>query len=113
MLRARYCKYKASDGNWYSDWVAENQRTSLHYPNNREVVTTYDALDRAQTIADSGAPQVIADYDYIGTGRVLVRTSPINGTRRTYLNDAGTADTNPETESFFSKVKELWEDLKD
>ena len=27
--------------------------------------------------------------------------------------EAGTADTNPETESFFSKVKELWEDLKD
>ena len=27
--------------------------------------------------------------------------------------EAGTAETNPESEGFFSKVKELWEDLKD
>ena len=32
------------------------------------------------------------EYDYIGAGRVLERRSPTNGTRMTYLNDAGDTD---------------------
>src|SRR5262249_26782067 len=53
---------------------------------------TYDHLDRLKTVADSGAMQPIAAYDYIGTNRVLQRSEPIDGTRETYLNDAGTVD---------------------
>jgi len=44
------------------------------------------------TVADQGAVQPIADYDFIGTWRVARRSYPINGTRMTYLDDAGTAD---------------------
>src|SRR5262249_41034639 len=73
-------------------WRAEDLRKSLTYPNGRVEVYTYDHLDRLNTVADQGAAQVIADYDYIGTDRVLQRSAPSNGTRETFLNDAGTAD---------------------
>jgi RHS repeat-associated protein len=76
-----------------SAWRAENLRSGLTYPNGRLLDFTYDRLDRLKTIADHGAPQAIADYDYIGPSRVLQRRYPINGTRMTYLDDAGKTDT--------------------
>src|SRR5262249_11947323 len=75
-----------------SAWRAENLRKSLTYPNGRIVVSTYDHLDRLATMADQGTSQDIADYKYIGTVRVLERIYPQNGTRETYLDDAGTTD---------------------
>src|SRR5260370_41383956 len=71
---------------------AENLRSKLTYPNNRVEVYTYDQLERLKTVKDQGAAQDIADYKYIGVGRVLERSYPINGTRETYLNNAGTVD---------------------
>src|SRR5262249_8054358 len=52
----------------------------------------YDGLDRLATVADQGAAQPIATYQYIGVSRILVRASPINGTRETYLDNTGTSD---------------------
>ena len=75
-----------------SGWRAGNLRIGLAYPNGRAVDYTYDDLDRLNTVADRGAAQPIADYDYTGVGRVIQRSYPINGTRLTYLDDAGVAD---------------------
>jgi RHS repeat-associated protein len=75
-----------------SAWRAENLRIKLTYPNDRPELYTYDHLDRLATVADQGAALPIAQYHYIGVDRVLERLYPINGTRETYLNDAGTAD---------------------
>ena len=73
-------------------WRANDLKIDLTYPNERVLNYTYDTLDRIDKIADSGAALPLVDYDYIGVGRVLVRTLPQNGTRQTYLNNAGTAD---------------------
>jgi|GEM_PF-3413750 len=75
-----------------SDWLAENLRTGLIYPNDRQLEYTYDRLDRLNTVADTGATLPIADYDYLGVNRVAERAYPLNGTRMTYLNDAGNTD---------------------
>jgi len=79
-----------------SAWRAENLRVGCTYPNGRALQITFDNLDRADQIADqrpaTGNQRPIVDYDYIGTDRVLRRSYPINGTRMTYLDDAGTAD---------------------
>lgn len=75
-----------------SAWRAENLLSGLTYPNGRQLAYTYDRLDRLDTVSDAGAAPPIADYDYIGTYRVLVRAYPQNGTRMTYLDDAGTVD---------------------
>jgi RHS repeat-associated protein len=79
-----------------SAWRASNLRVGCTYPNGRELEMTYDRLDRLDQIADNGQRTMgngpIADYVYIGVGRVLQRAYPINGTRMTFLNDAGTAD---------------------
>ena len=61
-------------------------------PNGRTIEVAFDALDRMDTIADQGAGQSLADYDYIGAYRELQRTNETNGTRETYLDDAGRAD---------------------
>jgi RHS repeat-associated protein len=74
-------------------WRAENLQSTLAYPNDRVVEYTYDDLDRLNTITDQGAALPIVDYDYVGTSRVLQRRYPLNGTRMTYLDDAGTADS--------------------
>lgn len=75
-----------------SAWRAENLRSGLTYPNGRVVDYKYDNLDRLKSVADRAAAQVIAAYDYIGPFRVAQRTYPINGTRMTYLDDAGKSD---------------------
>ena len=56
-----------------------------------------------------------------GRGDMYIQTTvetPVNLTKRQRelleeFNKAGTAKTNPESEGFFTKVKDLWEDLKD
>ncbi|MBI1742220.1 RHS repeat-associated core domain-containing protein [Candidatus Acetothermia bacterium] len=74
-----------------SRWMGDDNRVELVYPNGREIETTYDKLDRINTIKDKGAPKNIAGYDYIGPGRVLERTYA-NGLRLTYLDDARQKD---------------------
>ena len=73
-------------------WRAEDLPSSLTYPDDRVLEYSFDDLDRLQTISDVGAALPIVDYDYIGTSRVLVQANPENGTRMTYLDDAGTTD---------------------
>ena len=75
-----------------SSWRAGNLRVGLTYPNGRAVDYTCDDLDRLATISDRGATQTIADYEYIGSRRVLRRDYPINGTTMSYLDDAGATD---------------------
>ncbi|MGK7955408.1 MAG: RHS repeat-associated core domain-containing protein, partial [Crocosphaera sp.] len=67
-------------------------RVSVTYPNGRRLNYTYDGLDRIKSITDDGEALALVEYDYIGVGRVLERRSPTNGTRMTYLNDAGDTD---------------------
>src|SRR5262249_50332912 len=69
-----------------SGWRADDLRSSLTYPNGRVEVYTYDTLSRVATVADQGAAQAIAVYQYIGPDRVLERLYPQNGTRATYLD---------------------------
>lgn len=73
-------------------WRAENLRSKLTYPNKRNIGYTYDELDRINTIADEGATDNLVDYNYIGIYRPLERLYPINNTRMTYLDNAGTSD---------------------
>ena len=73
-------------------WNAENLRVGLDHPNGRSVEYTFDKLDRINTVLDQGAGMDIADYDFIGAFRVLERRYPINGTRLTFLDNAGTTD---------------------
>ena len=75
-----------------SSWHAADQRVRLDYPNGRALLLTYDALDRLDTITDDGAPDALADYDYIGVHRVARRRAPLTGVRLTYLNDDATTD---------------------
>ena len=75
-----------------SAWRAGNLRVGLTYPNGRALDYTYDDLDRLDTVWDQGAAQAIADYNYIGRGRVAQRVYPINGTHMTYLDDTGDTD---------------------
>jgi RHS repeat-associated protein len=75
-----------------STWRAEGLRSALTYPNGRVVNSTYDTLDRLNTVADQDAAQPIVDYDYLGRSRVAQRRYPINNTPMTFLNDAGNAD---------------------
>jgi RHS repeat-associated protein len=74
-----------------SAWTAQSRRNALTYPNARQLVYTYDALERVQTIQDSGASTNIAQYTYMGANRVLLRQSQ-NGTQLTYLDSTGTTD---------------------
>jgi RHS repeat-associated protein len=74
-----------------SDWFADGQRTGLTYPNNRKLIYAFDQLERPIDIRNNGAGTALATYAYIG-GRVLVRNYPANGTRLTYLDNAGGAD---------------------
>ena len=63
-------------------------RLSLVYPNGRAVETSYDALDRIDTIRNQGSAAMVAEYDYIGPGRTLERRYG-NGTRLSYHDGAG------------------------
>ena len=81
-----------------SGYEADTQ-VSVIYPNERELNYTYDGLDRLKSITDVPGPLdeqfflfPLVEYDYIGKERVLERRSPLNGTRMTYLNDAGDTD---------------------
>ncbi|MEQ8764325.1 MAG: RHS repeat-associated core domain-containing protein [Planctomycetota bacterium] len=53
-------------------------RLGVRYPGGRTLTMTYDALERMQTLADGSGS--IASWDFIGTDRVLGRTTA-NGVR--------------------------------
>ncbi len=59
-------------------------RMSCTYPGGRVITATYDALDRLKSVSDVDG--VIADYDYLGPGRVE-RREYRNGTRTEYEYD--------------------------
>ncbi|MGE4180793.1 MAG: RHS repeat-associated core domain-containing protein [Limisphaerales bacterium] len=63
-------------------------RVSLRYPGDRVLQTTYDALNRVESIRDEGAATFVAEYDYLGPWRVLERRHG-NGTRMTFHDGAG------------------------
>lgn len=68
-------------------------RLSCTYPGGRQVLTTYDVLERMKTISD-GVTGVIATYDYIGPTRVERRDYG-NGTRLEYTYDGIEGVPNP------------------
>ena len=74
-------------------WRAGDLRSGLTYPNGRVLEYTYDALDRLSTLGDQGAPLPVAQYAYIGRGRVLQRDYPVSGTPLSYPDDAGATDS--------------------
>ena len=69
-----------------SQWMGDDNRVGLIYPNDRALQYEYDALDRIQTIRESGPTNPVVDYDYVGSSRVVER-SYVNGTKLTYLDD--------------------------
>jgi RHS repeat-associated protein len=72
-------------------WFAQAQRTSLTYPDSRQLIQTYDSLERILTIQDQGASSSLAQFSYIGDDRILQRQYQ-NGTQLTYLDNSGTTD---------------------
>jgi YD repeat-containing protein len=54
-------------------WRAEGLRSTLVYPNGRDLVFTFDFDDRMQTIKDPAASQAIVDYDFLGRERIAIR----------------------------------------
>jgi RHS repeat-associated protein len=86
VLEERQCEFPVS-----ARWTGDNNRVGLTYPNGRAIELTFDKLDRVDTISDvnllgSTNQTPIADYDYIGPGRVLERIYS-NGVRLTHLDD--------------------------
>ncbi len=69
-----------------STYDGVRNRQTLTYPNGRVMRMTYDGLDRIDGIHDR--KRVVAQYDYLGPGRVLERRYG-NGTRLAYHNGAG------------------------
>lgn len=94
-----------------SQWDGDNNRLTLIYPNGRKIETTYDKLDRIDRVKDAGATSNIADYDYIGPGRVLERTYS-NGIRLSYLDDSRTKDIGYDKVRRPIKLRHLTEDNK-
>ncbi len=72
-----------------SEFDGIGNRLQLTYPDGRVIENTYDGLDRLATVADQGSLSNIAEYDYVGTWRVLERRYD-NGTILTYHDGAGT-----------------------
>ena len=92
-----------------SQWDGSSNRLALIYPNGRKIETSYDKLDRIDTIKDSGSATNIVDYDYIGPGRVLERTYS-NGVRMTFLDDKRTKDVGYDKARRTVKLRHLTED---
>ncbi len=65
---------------------AVGNRLRLTYPSGLVVDHTYDPLDRIDTIVSAIAPAPLADYDYVGRGRVTRRAFS-NGVACTYGYD--------------------------
>ncbi len=92
-----------------SQWDGSNNRLALIYPNVRKIETSYDKLDRIDTIKDSGSATNIVDYDYIGPGRILERTYS-NGVRMTFLNDKRTKNEGYDKARRTVKLRHLTKD---
>jgi RHS repeat-associated protein len=71
-------------------WDGQSKRLGLIYPNGRSLSFGFDQLDRINTIGDTTTSN-IADYNYIGRGRILERVLS-NGVSLSYLNTARTQD---------------------
>ena len=76
------------------DGVGNDLETT--YPGGRFITCTYDKLDRKSVITDEtgGGSQLIAEYSYVGPGRVERRDYG-NGTRCDYTYDGITGIANP------------------
>ena len=91
-----------------SQWDGDNNRLSLIYPNGRKIETSYDKLDRIDTIKDSGSTTNIVDYDYIGPSRILERTYS-NGLRMSFLDDSRIKDIGYDNARRPAKLRHLTE----
>jgi len=70
-------------------------KLQMSYPGGRTISTSYDVLDRKKIINDTtGAPQLIATYDYVGPDRVERRTYG-NTVQTDYTYDGITGIPNP------------------
>ena len=92
-----------------SQWDGSSNRLALIYPNERKIETSYDKLDRIDTIKDSGSDTNIVDYDYIGHARVLERKYS-NGVRMSYLDDKREKDVGYDKARRPVKLRHLNED---
>ncbi len=79
-----------------STYDGVGNETACTYPGGRKIETTYDELERKRAIADTtgGGNVPVADYDYIGPGRVERRDHG-NGTRTDFTYDGITGTPNP------------------
>lgn len=76
-----------------SRWSGDGDRLALVYPNGRTLAIQRDGagqLDRITEQPGGGAPVTLADYDFAGPDRLLLRRSG-NGVAWTMLNDARSA----------------------
>ena len=73
-----------------SRYTGDGKRAQVTYPGGRTITRTFDGIDRIKTLVD-GATQ-LASSEWIGPGMRELRRLNGNGTRLTFLNDAGNAD---------------------
>jgi RHS repeat-associated protein len=73
-----------------NQWMGDDNRIGLQYPNDRNIALTFDKLDRIESIGDAFVPN-IANYEYIGRSRVLQRQYG-NGVELTFLDPGGRFD---------------------
>ncbi|MCW8138833.1 MAG: RHS repeat-associated core domain-containing protein, partial [Planctomycetota bacterium] len=73
-----------------SQYTGDGKRTQVMYPGGRTITRAFDAIDRIKQLKDG--PTVLAHTDWIGPGLRELRRINANGTRLTFLNDAGNQD---------------------
>ncbi|MEE9296936.1 MAG: RHS repeat-associated core domain-containing protein [Phycisphaerae bacterium] len=82
-------------GTIIAEYDAVGNLTMCTYPGGRSITRTYDEIERLKMITDTtGPPATIAQYNYIGPGRVERREYG-NGTRTDYTYDGITGIPNP------------------
>lgn len=70
-----------------SEWQGAHRKVSQTYPNGRRIERSYDALDRLDTILESGS-SMIASFEYVGPFRDI-RTTYGNGSVLSKLGATG------------------------
>ena len=73
-----------------SQYTGDGKRHQVTYPGGRVISRTFDVLDRIKQLKDG--PAILAASDWIGPSMRELQRLNGNGTRLTFLNDAGNAD---------------------
>jgi RHS repeat-associated protein len=88
------------------EWQGENRRVTLTYPDGRQILRSYDALDRLFEVREGAGNSLIAGYEYVGPNRDALSTLG-NGVVLDKRNDAGTQTTSGANRGYDSNRRHL------